>query len=101
MGLFCRIVFSGPAHDVSRETFLRKKGLLYPAPPAMFHVKPFSPAPFNHRRSRHDVSRETLLRKSGTSNNAPPDSKDLTAMEEDTTWPVSSPPSARSSWASA
>jgi hypothetical protein len=72
MGLFFRIVFSGPARDVSRETFLRKKGLLYPAPPAMFHVKPFSPAPFTHRRQRHDVSRETLLRKNGLRKKAPP-----------------------------
>jgi len=63
MGLFCRIVFFGPGRDVSRETILRKKLSLSSALPAMFHVKPFSPPLFTHRRSRRDVSRETLLRK--------------------------------------
>jgi len=47
MGLFCRIVFSGrPPADVSRETFMRKEDCRPSrTPPAMFHVKPFSPAP--------------------------------------------------------
>jgi hypothetical protein len=34
---------------------------VFPPLPAMFHVKPFSPAPLSPRR---DVSRETVLRKS-------------------------------------
>jgi len=39
MGLFCRIVFSGP---VSCEISLRKSTAISGA---MFHVKPFSPTP--------------------------------------------------------
>jgi hypothetical protein len=40
-----------------------KKGLpSHAAPPAMFHVKPLSPARFGHG-PRFDVSREAFLRK--------------------------------------
>jgi len=46
MGLFCRIAFSGrdpPMFHVKQ--FCVKRAPARAAPPAMFHVKPFSPAP--------------------------------------------------------
>jgi hypothetical protein len=63
MGLFCRIVFSGPARPLFHVKHFCVKGLSSQgARRAMFHVKPFSSALFRHR-ARVDVSRETFLRK--------------------------------------
>src|SRR4029450_8751250 len=46
MGLFCRIAFFSPARPMFHVKHLCvKRPPPHAAPPAMFHVKPFSPAP--------------------------------------------------------
>ncbi len=45
MGLFCRIVFSGPSAAMFHVKHSCAKGLFSHRRRPMFHVKPFSPAP--------------------------------------------------------
>src|SRR5882724_13402787 len=61
MGLFCRFTFSGPVPMFHVKHFCLR-GLPSQASSAMFHVKPFSPAPLI-QHPRRDVSRETFFRK--------------------------------------